>query len=167
MTASASKWAPTVAKTAALFLIAWSLFRVDAAYDMFLSGHDRLGIWIERNIEADDKVLLVSVHDPGVAFNDKQIKLLWPHHLNREAIEEYDPDYLIFDTWALGGFRKLYREMEVWPLASSYIKGEKGYNEVERFEPHYFNKSYYAALDPEHDVEFVVLKRRTAKNDYR
>ncbi len=167
----------------AVLLLVWSVLRVDAHWSMFYSHHDKLGEWIQKRVAPDSRVLLMSVHEPTRALGVPGLSLVWPQSFTEELIGETDPDVIIIDAWALGGFRKVYKDAatapiyderwivdketgEYWlaPLADSIMAGETGYDVVFRYKPDYFNRGYYVALDPEHDVEMVVLVKRDRKD---
>jgi hypothetical protein len=145
----------------ALFLIilASSLAGVDSFHNMFFAPYDRLGPWLRLNLPGDARTLMVSVYKPGPGLAGLAVKSVWPHEFNPELIESYDPDNLVFDSWAVAGFRKVYRELPVAPLVDSFLDGKRGYHKIWELPADYFGRGYFAALDPEHDVVLTVLRR--------
>lgn len=86
--------------------------------------------------------------------------MVWPQDFTEELISSFDPDLMVIDTRLVAGFRRHYRELWVAPLVDSFVSGERGYHEVARFTPQYFERPYFAAIDPELDVEVIVLEKQ-------
>lgn len=140
-------------------VLCWSLLRVDAYWTMFYSDYDQVGQWLSERSHPGCRVLMVTAHNPTGEIMASEMKTVWPQDFTEEYINNYDPDILVIDQWTVAGFRKVYREMWVASLTDSIISGEHGHEVTARFKPEYFNRAYYAALDPEHDVEIIVLER--------
>jgi len=139
----------------------WSLFGVDNQQRMFFSGYDELGPWLSERTSKDARVLMISVYKPGpgLGIGGDRIKSVWPHKFDQELIDSFDPDVVVVDTWIVAGFRKVYRDQWVAPLVDSFLSGERGYREAARFKVDYLGRSYFAAIDVEHDVEIIVVAR--------
>ncbi|MFO8058745.1 MAG: hypothetical protein R6V10_15770, partial [bacterium] len=172
-----------------LIILATTVLRVDSFRSMFYEEYNNLGGWIAERVEEEDDLLMVSVYEPGAALGPGRRLSVWPHELvNPQDVEcemleqdrnalyingafpgagaglcqsyPFRPEVLVIDGWLVGGFRKVYRESWVAPYLDTFMKEQKGYRVVKRYRPDYFNRTYYASLDPEHDVEIVVLERK-------
>lgn len=172
-----------------LVILATSVLRTNSYWSMFYEGYNKLGAWSEEHAGDDDNMLLLSVFKPRKALGDMKKLSVWPHEVTRpEEVEcdiieikedtvyinqafpgagaglcrtaPYRPELLIIDGWLMAGFRKVYRDTWVAPYWDTFIREQRGYELVLRIRPDYFNRSYYAGLDPEHDVEILVLKKR-------
>jgi hypothetical protein len=142
----------------ALILIS-SLARVDHYRELVFSGYDKLGPWIRERVMPGTRVLIVTVYYPSPALGTTEIKAVWPQDFTEEEVASFDPDVIVFDTRLIAGFRKKYREMHVAPLVDSFLSGRRGYSITARFPAKIFNRAYFAGVDPEHDVEIIVLER--------
>ena len=140
-------------------VLAGSLLRITAYHDMFFAPYDRLGPWLRGQLPAGSRTLMISVYKPGPALAGLDIKSVWPHEFNEELIRQYDPDFIVIDSWAVAGFRKVYRDLPVAPLVDQFLNGRRGYDTIFNEPAEYFGRGYYAALDPEHDVSLTVLRR--------
>jgi hypothetical protein len=143
----------------AAMVLLWGLGGVSSHLDMFCSGYDRLGPWLRANVVPDRKVLMVSVYKPAPALGLGEVKAIWPQDFTRELLDSYQPDVIVIDTWAVAGFRKVYREARVAPLVDTVLAGGDGYKVKYRDRIGYLGRSYFARLDPEHDVELIVAVR--------
>jgi len=141
-----------------VLVFVWSLVSFDNHWRMFFSGYDKLGPWIHEKVEPDKRLLMLSVYKPGAALSDLQVKSVWAHEF-KQGVESFDPDFIVIDTWAVAGFRKVYRDLGVAPYVDSCLSGERGYKEVYRHRVDYWGRSYFVWLDIEHDVEIIVLER--------
>jgi len=177
-----------------LVVLVTGVLRADSYRSVFYEGHERLGAYLEKRAGDDDHMLLVSVYKPRDALGKMHKLSIWPHQVKRpgeakcDIMESgadniymdrsipgagsglcgsfaYRPEILVVDNWLLAGFRKVYRDMWVAPYWDRFLEEEKGYRVIKRIRPDYFNRAYYAGLDPEHDVEIVVLEKK--KEDRR
>jgi len=135
---------------------AWS---VNSYRDYFFGPFDQARPWLEEHLPESADVVLVSVYFLGPAFHFARSESIWPHLVTEEWLQKRQPDYLLVDTRALGGFRKFYRRLWVAPLFDRLLAGELGYRVLHRFPTRYTGERYFKALDVEHDSELVVLKR--------
>lgn len=157
LTGSPRRWARRVGFAGAGLLLIAGIFGAGSYRDMFFSPYDQLGPWMEKNLPGNSRTLFVTVYKPTSALAVSPLKTVWPQDLNPELIKSFAPQVIILDTWTLGGFRKVYRDLPVARLADDLISGSRGFEPVALFKPSYLGRSYFAALDPEHDVEIVVL----------
>ena len=191
LTRSAKKSARTAGVILALCLLALSLARVDSFKTMFYGEYDKLGPWLAKELKAGERALIISVYNPGSAlgqekilfswpgrglgagaslvFDDPRDRVLsvWPHSLKigeHDLFELFDPDYVVVDTWLMGGFKKFYRRHWAAPLVES-LTADRGYREIKRFPARYFGRAYFAAIDPEHEVDLIVLKKKRPPDD--
>jgi len=140
-------------------VLVWSLLKTDSYYAVFMQSHDDAGPWIQENIGAHERVLLVSVYEPAPALGVRHIKSVWPHEFDKKMLADYDPDVIVIDAWLVAGFRKVYRELWVAPWIDSLVRGDHGHEVIKTIRPDYFMRPFYAALDPEHDVELIFLRK--------
>lgn len=154
-------WLRVAGFALAALLLTTSLLRADAFRTMFFENYDRVGPWLNKNVSPTQRTLMISVHKPSPALGIVDFKSVWPHEFTEELLRSYDPDVIVIDTWTIGGFRKIYRDLWVAPLVDSLLSGERGYHVVKTWRANYFNWRYYAWLDVEHDVEMIVLEKTT------
>lgn len=174
-----------------IILFTVSLARVNSFHNMFYAEYDRLGPWLASELKPNERALIISVYKPGPAldqqdifyswpgrglgagasliFDDPRDRVfsVWPHSLKigeHDLFELFDPDYVVVDTWLMGGFKKFYRHHWAAPLVES-LTAERGYQEVKRFPARYFGRAYFAAIDPEHEVDLIVLKKKRAPDE--
>jgi hypothetical protein len=89
-----------------------------------------------------------------------EVEAIWPQEFRGDRLGEDGPEVIVFDSWLVAGFRKVYRESAVAGLVDEVIAGGFGYHEVGRFQVRYLGRRYFAWLDPEHDVELIVVEKR-------
>lgn len=149
-------------------VLASAVAGMDNHYRMFFAHQDRLKTWMEENIRPGDRALMVSVYKPMPGPPAGSFRSLWPQDLKaeldalaaKEGGRELLPDnVVIIDTWLVAGFRKVYRGSGVAKRIGELIAGSDGHEVAGRIEVGYFGRNYFTALDVEHDVELVILRR--------
>jgi len=134
--------------------------RINSYYNFSIAHFDHIGPWISSNIPGNSQALLFSVYSPGEALGIDHVERIWPQDLSPEIIAEKSPNYIFIDTWVFGGFKKFYKDTSpVERHLNSLLSGEYGYRVIKRFRSRFFGDWFYQRLDPEHDVEMIVLHR--------
>ncbi len=149
-----------LASATVAFIIVVGFLRLDSYYSFSLANFDRIGPWAKENIPADSRVLLFSVYFPGEGLGIKDVERTWPQDLSPEMLSEKNPDYIILDTWTFGGFKKFYKDTTpVEKNLNSLLAGNLGYRIIKSVRTRFFADWFYMRLDPEHEVELIVLER--------
>jgi hypothetical protein len=143
-----------------ILVLGVELLRINSYYQFSIANFDRLGPWVSENIPPDDRGILFSVYSPGEALGMKKLERIWPQDLSPELIQEKSPDYIFIDTWDFGGFKKFYKDISpVERYLDELLSGKWGYRIIKRFRARYFMDTVHKRLDPEHNVEMIVMKR--------
>jgi hypothetical protein len=156
----------TAARAAGLILLAavivTSLYRTGAYDGMYNAAYDDAGPWLREHLHPRDRVLMVSVYGPAPVMGVQKFASIWPQDFTPQTISALDPDVIIIDSWLVAGFRKVYRQLPVAPLADSYLSGRRGFKVIKTFRPDYPGRCYFASVDIEHDMELMVLRKTAA-----
>ncbi|HUT53190.1 MAG TPA: glycosyltransferase family 39 protein [bacterium] len=159
MVSSPAPWRAAAGYAIIAVVLVTSLLRIQDYRKLMFENYDLAGPWIRERLGPRSRLLMLSVYKPSKALGVAEARSVWPQEFDEKLIASFDPDVIVIDTWVVAGFRKYYKPMRVEGLVDSILAGDKGYNIVANFRPDYLNRWYYVALDPEHDVELVVLKR--------
>jgi hypothetical protein len=143
-------------------LLAVGICRMNSYYRFSIANFDNLGPWVSANIPANSHALLFSVYLPGKALGIAKVERTWPQDLTPEMLAEKSPDYIFLDTWTFGGFKKFYKDTTaVERHLNALLTGKSGYQVIKCFRAQSFMDKLYQRMDPEHDVELIVLRRES------
>ena len=143
-----------------LVLIVCAFLNAQSYYAVNFAAFDRIGPRL-MELPAGSKILGYSVYLPGPALSRFDYKRAWPQNLDRAAVNEFNPDYILVYRSDFSGFEKFYRDTHpVNARLQELLSGKWGYQEADRMEVKYFCSSLFKWLDPEFMIELILLEKK-------
>jgi len=143
-----------------LILIVCAFLNAQSYYAVNFAAFDEIGPRLVKEIPAGAKILGYSVYQPGPALAAFDYKRAWPQNLDRAAVNEFNPDYILVYRSDFSGFEKFYRDTHpVNGRLKELLSGKWGYHEADRLEVSYFCDSIFKWLDPEFMIELILLEK--------
>ena len=152
-------WKKSAGAVAAILVIS-SAVQAQNYYAVNFKAFDVAGPELAARIPAHSRVLGFSVYTPGPALSQTDYRRGWPQNLERKAVEDFNPDYILVYKSDFSGFEKFYRE--TMPINERYhelMSGKWGWHEVKSWKISYPGDFLYQWLDPEFMIELVLLEK--------
>ena len=145
--------------TSCLVILVSVFLNAQSYYAINFQAFDRIGPKL-MELPAGSKILGYSVYLPGPALSRFDYKRAWPQNLDRAAIDEFHPDYILIYRSDFAGFEKFYRDTHPTNARlQELLAGRWGYKEVDRLEVGYFCDFIFKWLDPEFMIELILLEK--------